>query len=72
MNTEKKVVIIYLPNGNEKKFTTSKAVSDGSNDYNLVKIINCEPNQVLVGWTQGEVKETEAYVRMPYLLQIWK
>lgn len=64
------MVIIYLPNGNEAKFTTSKDV--GGKEYQLVDTIVCDDDRVSIAYKDNETTEGESYVGMPYYLNIWK
>lgn len=67
---EKRTVIIYMPNGNEAKITTSQDVSH-TGEYRLVDKIECQENRVNVAWLEDGKPQAEAYVMMPYILEIW-
>jgi len=69
----KKIVIIYLPNGNERIFTTSEEVSKGDSNYQLVKSIECDPSLVNVAYVDDDgVTTGESFYSMPYHLEMWQ
>ncbi|MCH5690066.1 hypothetical protein LWM68_41075 [Niabella sp. W65] len=67
-----KIAIVYLPNGTQRMFTTSKNVSDSDSNYFLVDKIVSEPEMISIGYRDGKTIEGESFVRMPYILQMWK
>lgn len=71
MTNKDKIVIIYLPNGGEAKYTTSKQVASADETYCVAEMIECEPTTVNIGLVQDGKVEGESYVGMPYLLQMF-
>ena len=64
-----RMVIVYLPNGTEAKFTTSKNV--GGTEYKLVSTIVCEPNIFNISYKEDGLVRGEVYAGMPYLFEMW-
>lgn len=63
-----RLVIIYLPNGNERKYCTKDL---GSDEYALAKTIECEPSEVKIALKQDENIVVRGYVGMPYRLEMF-
>ncbi len=70
MNT-KKIVIIYLPNGKDIKFTTSEKIAYSDSTYKLVETVECDPGGVRIG-SKKDDPAGEAYMGMPYIYQMFK
>lgn len=68
MKDKNKLVIIYLPNGNEQKYCTKKL---GGDEYEVVETIECDPGEVKIGLKQDGKVEARAYVGMPYYLEMF-
>ena len=64
-----RMIIIYLPNGNEAKFTTSNSVSN--TEYKLISTIVCKPNLVNIGYKEDGIVRGEVYAGMPYIFEMW-
>lgn len=70
MKKETRIAIIYMPSGKEIKYTT-KDLGAGGTDYHLVERIEGEHGQLNVVTKDKDGAFTaEAYVGIPYLLQI--
>lgn len=67
---EKKWLFIYLPDGRIEQYST-KDVGDTDN-ITLAETIECEVDQVRVAYKVDGKIESKAYVRMPYILEIWQ
>lgn len=68
MKEKHKMVIIYLPNGNEAKYTTSK---DLMPEFELAEEIICDIDKVDVVVKEDGKIEGKSYVRMPYYLEMF-
>lgn len=67
MKYKNRLVIIYLPNGNEKKYCTKDL---GGNEYEVVKTIEAEPGYVKIGLIEDGKAIARAYC-MPYYFEMF-
>lgn len=67
MKNKNKLVIIYLPNGNEIKYCTK----DIGTEYTLAEEIICDPGEVKIVVKQDNKLEGYSYVGMPYFLNMF-
>lgn len=68
METKHRAVIIYLPNGNEAKYSTSE---DLCPVYELAEKIVCNEYSVDVVVNEDGVRTGCSYARMPYILEMF-
>lgn len=63
-----KMVTIYLPNGAEAKYSTSKKLMP---EYELAREIICDLDKVDIAVVEDGKLEAKSYVRMPYILELF-
>lgn len=68
MKDKNKLIVIYLPNGNERKYCTKDLSTD---EYEVVETIECDPGEVKIGLKENDKVVGRAYVGMPYYLEMF-
>lgn len=68
IESKNRAAIIYLPNGQEIKFSTTK---DMAPEYKLAKKIEGEPDRINIVYEEDGKDVGESYVMIPYLLQLF-
>lgn len=74
MNNKHKLVIIYLPNGNEAKYCTKEIGPEATKEkreYTKAEEIICDPGEVKVVLIEDGKIEGHSYVQMPYYLEMF-
>lgn len=71
-NSKHRLIIIYLPNGNDTAKYCTKDINPGnSGEYKLAEEITCDVNEVKVFIKEDDKLVGRAYVGMPYYLEMF-
>lgn len=75
MNNKNRLVIIYLPNGNEAKYCTKEigpvSTKAEEREYTKAEEIICDHEDVKIVVKEDGKIEGRSYVRMPYYLEMF-
>lgn len=68
MDSKHRLIIIYLPNGNERKYCTKDL--EGK-EYQLAEKIECDPGIVSIAIKEDDKIVGHSYTGMPYYLEMF-